>query len=48
MNFWLQDLSREVQLFIRGRPRQRESVYAYDTESRLKWEFVLEFHLIDC
>ena len=24
----------------------RESVYAYDRESHLKWEFVLEFHLI--
>ena len=23
-------------------------VYAYDRESRFKWEFVLEFHLINC
>ena len=30
-------------LYICGRPRQRESVYAYDRESRLKWEFVFEF-----
>ena len=38
----------KIFLFIRGRPRQRESVYSYDKESRLKWEFVVEFHLINC
>ena len=41
INFCLQDIFGEVQFFICGRPRQKESVYAYDREWRLKQQFCI-------
>ena len=48
MNFWLQDLSREVQLFIMRTTSIETKCLRHDRECRLKWEFVLELHLINC